>query len=47
MKKHKTLWVGMICAFVPILITIFLILFVFNQVGKMGENEILHKNPKL
>ncbi|MFR6098846.1 GDSL-type esterase/lipase family protein [Longibaculum muris] len=43
MKKHKTLWVGMICAFVPILITIFLILFVFNQVGKMGENEILHK----
>ena len=42
MKKHKTLWVGMICAFVPILITIFLILFVFNQVGKMGENEILH-----
>ena len=43
MKKHKTLWVGMICVFVPILITIFLILFVFNQVGKMGENEILHK----
>ena len=43
MKKHNTLWVGMICAFVPILITIFLILFVFNQVGKMGENEILHK----
>lgn len=43
MKKHKTLCVGMICAFVPILITIFLILFVFNQVGKMGENEILHK----
>ncbi|MFR7590164.1 MAG: GDSL-type esterase/lipase family protein [Longibaculum sp.] len=43
MKKHKTLWVGMICASVPILITIFLILFVFNQVGKMGENEILHK----
>lgn len=43
MKKHKTLWVGIICAFVPILITIFLILFVFNQVGKMGENEILHK----
>lgn len=43
MKKNKTLWVGMICAFVPILITIFLILFVFNQVGKMGENEILHK----
>ena len=43
MKKHKTLWVGMICAFVPILITIFLILFVFNQVGKMGESEILHK----
>ena len=46
MKKHKTLWVGMICVFVPILITIFLILFVFNQVGKMGENEILHKTPE-
>lgn len=43
MKKHKTLWVGMICASVPILITIFLIVFVFGQVGKMGEKEILHK----
>ncbi|MBS5111598.1 MAG: hypothetical protein KHZ15_02810 [Coprobacillus cateniformis] len=43
MKKHKTLWVGIICAFVPILITIFLVVFVFNQVGEMGENERLHK----
>lgn len=43
MKKHKTLWIGLICAGIPVIVFVILISFLFGQIGKMGENDILHK----
>lgn len=43
MKKYKTLWIGMICALIPILCTVGLVSYGLHEVAIIGENEIAHK----